>query len=362
MSYLLDASGHLTDAGWTCAKVWETEGRAIKWISRQVGVTPKSVRYNLVRPAPSARPQRTPPRMSVAAQRIATCRKTAVGKYVLAMENGNHGPRRKFPSALCIAKAWNQAHPGNEISASTVRRDLKDAGMRSLKRQRGPKRVAGDPERRLSVARGYLKKGSKFLKRVGFTDAKYFNSNSHGAQREWCQPGQQPSRQVQDTWAPHVHVWGFIAKNMRFLCRIPNHKPTAASYKQKCLIPLLKYLNSTPEGKNVVLQYDGDTAYGTPAILAYLERKGITTLRGWAARSPDWSAIENMWAIVQRRVDRYGPKDADELWAFVVRAWNDVPVDQVNNLVESFERRLRKCVLVNGATISTKTKKGERNL
>ena len=99
---------------------------------------------------------------------------------------------------------------------------------------------------------------------------------------------------------------------------------------------------------------------GATDVLAYLKRNGIKLLKGWPARSCDLSPIENMWSNAQRRVDRYGPSGVEELWTFVKKAWDDIPLSEVNNLVESFPTRLTKCIKAGGATISTKTKKGER--
>ena len=357
----LDKGGHYTDAAWKCAKVWDDERKPIKWIARQLGVEPSTVRTNLAKLAPSLRPlSHAAPCITPEHKVLIERRRSRVKDLSQCMIPGPHGPRREFPSALMISNVWNRENPGEEIGSATVRRDLRMGGLVSLKRQRGPKRKLGDEARRLSAARGYKKMGAKMLKRIGFSDAKYFDSNSHGGEREWCLPGQQPSKRVQDTWAPRVHVWGFIAFNMKLLVRLPSHKPTAQSYKQYCLIPLLKYLSTQPEGDLVIFQYDGDTAYGANDVLAYLKRKGVKLLKGWPARSCDLSPIENMWSNVQRRVDRYGPSDVEEVWKFVKKAWDDIPLSEVNNLVNSFPTRLTKCIKAGGATISTKTKKVER--
>lgn len=264
-----------------------------------------------------------------------------------------------------IRRAYNsmQASEDEHISDSTVRRDLHQSNMVSRRRQRGPKRVAHDPATRVQAAKKFLQMGSRALRNVFFSDAKYFDSNMHGHDREWVEVGTAPTRMAKDTWAPRVQVWGCIGKNFKFLARVPNHKPTAESYKKRCLIPLLKELSNLPQGySEVIFQYDGDKAYGASDVLQYLERKGLKTLQAWPARSPDLSPIENMWAIVQRAVDDLDPADEETVWAAVKQCWDNVPMTFVNNLVGSFERRLRKCVAMKGATITTKTAKGEREL
>ena len=358
---LLTPNGNLTDAAWTCIRVWDAESRPVKWMARQLGVWPSTVRDALVLDMPSKRAATNPPPVSAAHRGVMKRRRERVKVLCLETVVGNHGPRRKHPAAAAIARVWNLENPLLPVSVSTVQRDLRSVGLVSRRRPRGPKRVVGDEKRRVVFAASLLRKGKKMVERIAFTDAKYYDSNCHGNTREWCVKGDQPSSMVKDTWAPRVHVWGFIAKDVKFLVRIPSHKPTAASYKRYCLIPLVKHLSKCPGGvPDVVVQHDGDTAYGTEECIRYLAGKGLESLEGWPARSPDLSPIENMWAIVSKRVDAYGPLDVEGLWGFVERAWDDIPMSTVNALVLSFHGRLKKCVAGGGRTITTKGSGGKK--
>ena len=360
---LLSKQGHLADAAWTCLRVWDDESRPVKWMARQLGVAPSTVRESLRRDMPSQRQAIRPPPVSAAQRGVMKRRRDRVKVLSLEMVPGNHGPRRKHPAAESIARVWNIENPTMKtVSASTVRRDLKTMGLVSLKRPRGPKRVVGDEKKRLVFAEALLRKGKSTVSMTAFTDAKYYDSNCHGNTREWVLKGDQPSPMVKDTWAPRVHVWGCIAEDFKFLVRIPSHKPTSASYKRFCLIPLLKELAKTPGGMDVILQHDGDTAYGAEDALRYLASKGIKSLYGWPARSPDLSPIENMWAIVSKRVDSYGPHDVEELWLFVKKAWDSIPMPIVNALVMSFHGRLKACVRAKGRTITTKGCDGKKRM
>ena len=357
---LLSKNGHLTDAAWTCIRVWDAESRPVKWMARQLGVWPSTVRDSLSQDAPSTRAKTKPPPVSAEWRGVMKKRRERMKVLSLEMVVGNHGLRRKYPAAASIARVWNLENPLLSVSALTVRRDLRTLGLVSLKRPRGPKRVVGDERKRLFFAENLLRKGKKEVDRTGLTDAKYYDSNCHGNTREWCIKGEHPSPLVKDTWAPRVHVWGFIAKGIKFLVRIPSHKPTSASYKRYCLIPLVQHLAKCPGGKDVIVQHDGDTAYGTEEVLRYLASKGIKSLSGWPARSPDLSPIENMWAIVSKKVDFFGPHDVEELWRFVRRAWDEIPMSTVNALALSFHGRLKKCVAAGGQTIITKSCGGKK--
>ena len=112
--------------------------------------------------------------------------------------------------------------------------------------------------------------------------------------------------------------------------------------------------------KDFVLQLDGETAMNAGNGMDYLESKGIRVLVGWPARSPDLSGIENMWAIVQKRVDSHGPEGIDELWQFVKQEWDAIPASEVEALVASFPRRCKRCIAGGGKTICTKFAKRDR--
>lgn len=360
-SHLL-RDGRWTDEAHAVCKVWEDENRAVRWMARQLGTQPCNVRYNLVRPPPSERKHSHPP-TCITPEALST-RRDIIKQLALQKKNTARGPKKMYPSAKMILRAYNaqQTSEDDYISVATVRRDLHAKRMVSRRRQRGPKRYPHDPATRLSAAKRYLRLGTR-LRGVFFSDSKYFDSNMHGDEREWVEEGETPSRMARDTWAPKVQVWGCIGRNFKFLVRVPSHKPTAHSYKTKCLIPLVKELAKRPGGyADVILQYDGDRAYGANDVLQYLKNKGITTLEEWPARSPDLSPIENMWSIVQREVDHLDPSDAESLWVAVQRAWASISIETVNNLVGSFARRLKKCIASKGATITTKTCKAERKL
>ena len=351
---LMDCRADFGDAAWACAQVWVSEGRPIKEIARNLNSTPSTVRYNLARDMPSKRAAVRPPAMSARHVRDIMKRKRLVQQLCMEMRPGPHGPRRKYPDAKSIARAINRSKTAKlTVSADMVRRDLHSEGFRSLRRQRGPKRVLGDDVKRVAACRAFLRMAKSYVKRICFSDEKYFDSDDHGADREWCPPGVQPSRKVRDTWAPRVHVWGVVGIGVKFLVRIPSGKLTAAEYKRHCLMPFMAYLSRNQ--LDIVLQYDGDKSHGTPEIRRYCANKDVPLLHGWPARSPDLSPIENLWAIVQKRVDSHGPSNQDELWTFIRQEWDAVSDATVKNLVESFRGRCERCVAAGGVTIVTKT-------
>lgn len=63
----------------------------------------------------------------------------------------------------------------------------------------------------------------------------------------------------------------------------------------------------------------------------------------WPAQSPDLNPIENLWAILKRRlaVHERAPKNMDELWHRVHDEWNNISKENIQNLVESMPNRIK---------------------
>lgn len=352
--------GRFCDIAWLLAKAWDDEGVAIKEISRRLASTPSVVKYNLRLPKPSLRPRPSLPSHS----NVGVRRRKILDKLVQRTVKTSQGPRRAFPSCQALARELNRTTPDDlpDVTRYTIRRDLKKLGLRALKCQRGPKRFPLDPAQRLRVCKLYLGMPIRDVKRLAFTDTKYFDTNSRGTQYEWCRKGQSAGRILRETWCPRVHVWGVLHRDFRFIVLLAPGKLTAETFKRQCLMPLAAFLQGRKHPlSTVLLQMDGETAMNAESATTYLENKGFRILRDWPARSPELSPIENLWAIIQRRVDLLGPSDAEELWQMVKREWDAVTDNEARALLDSFPSRLKRCVAAGGETISTKFKKSERN-
>jgi hypothetical protein len=67
----------------------------------------------------------------------------------------------------------------------------------------------------------------------------------------------------------------------------------------------------------------------------------INTLK-WTANSPDLNIIENLWAILKRRLKAWKvkPRNLDELWEAAEAEWYDIPDSTVHKLYESLLLRM----------------------
>ena len=80
---------------------------------------------------------------------------------------------------------------------------------------------------------------------------------------------------------------------------------------------------------------------------SYLASKHVRTV-AWPPRSPDLNPIETLWAVMQPRVAQKSPANFEELRDAVQEVWNELDVNTVNSLVESFDVRLQQCIEARG--------------
>lgn len=114
---------------------------------------------------------------------------------------------------------------------------------------------------------------------------------------------------------------------------------------------------------NYYFQQDGATCHQTDNVLNFIFKKA-RVLNGWPPNSPDLSPIENLWAIMKERLNRLTtkPKNKDELKKFIQKVYDEISLDSINNLVNTFEYRLKMCKDFGGKTIAHFIRKGYHSI
>jgi hypothetical protein len=85
---------------------------------------------------------------------------------------------------------------------------------------------------------------------------------------------------------------------------------------------------------------DGASVHTASSTMDYL-RTMVSVIEDWPASSPDLNPIENLCAILKRRVQELRPGDKRELVQILTEAWERLGMGTINNLIGSMQRRIQ---------------------
>jgi transposase len=228
-----------------------------------------------------------------------------------------------------------------DASESTVRRDLRALGFRARKRPWAPYRYEGDAAARSNFTRVMR----EFRGKVVFSDEKLFDVCDHGAQWEWVPKGQRPQTRGITRYVPRIHVWAMIGIGIKCLVFLPEGNLTAELYIRHVLS---RHVAPLLQNTDVIFMQDGAPAHRASRTMDYLARKNVRVIDNWPPRSPDLNPVENLWAILQRKVSDRGPQTKEHLKQFVQEAWDALEQEFVDSFVRSFQSRCEAIFLRQG--------------
>ena len=92
--------------------------------------------------------------------------------------------------------------------------------------------------------------------------------------------------------------------------------------------------------RNKLFQQDNAPCHTSGAMKKWFERKKIHVLE-WPGNSPDLNPIENLWALIKRKLIKKCPLNISDLKEKICEIWhNEITPDVTNNLIKSMETRI----------------------
>jgi len=129
------------------------------------------------------------------------------------------------------------------------------------------------------------------------------------------------------------------------------HKMTAQNYVE-LLESVLVQFGEDKFGDTWIFQQDNAPIHTARLTKAFFKESQIPVLE-WPARSPDLNPIENLWGILSQRVYANGKQFSTlkELKEAIMREWEKLDIQMLQNLVNSMPGRIVKVLNNKGCSI-----------
>ena len=121
------------------------------------------------------------------------------------------------------------------------------------------------------------------------------------------------------------------------------------SYMDDCIdeTGLIPEMNRVYGNRAWTLMQDGASAHRSKATLEYLNLY-CKLLDNWPPDSPDLNPIENLWAIIKKRIEDMNPQIIQELKELIITVWDSIEIELIHNLIDSMPNRLQAVVTNHG--------------
>jgi transposase len=242
------------------------------------------------------------------------------------------------------------------ISADTIRRALKEAGLKAITKKKKPRLLKRHIRQRLDFALRHQYWTTEDWKCVIWSDETKINRlGSDGRKWVWKKKGDNrlTDRHVQGTikfGGGSLMMWGCMtAKGFGYACRI-DHRMNAEVYTgilDDYLLPTIEYYDL--EADNIIFQQDNDSKHTSRAAQEWFENNEIEVLE-WPTQSPDLSPIENLWEHLKRRLSEYKtePSGMLELWERVENELDKITPEMCMKLIETMPERIAAVLKAKG--------------
>ena len=258
--------------------------------------------------------------------------------------------RQRLVRLALLHPRWSSSDLANEIakrgspsvSPATVYRYLIRAKIYKLRPTKVPPLTAAHKKKRVEWCRQNLNRN---WSNVVFTDESYVRLFA-STLKLWSK-----SRPKAKTYAhpPQVLIWAGISAQGTTPVKIDCGSVDQFRYQdilQECLIETMSTLY--PDG--FLLMHDNAKPHIAKTTMSWLEHNGIEVL-DWPPMSPDLNPIENLWAIIKKRIEKLDPSTKSDLKEVIEEIWNGIDHELIKSLIKSMKKRLQECIAKEGEKI-----------
>ena len=228
------------------------------------------------------------------------------------------------------------------ISHQTVIRRLGKVGFKSKVAAVKPLISKKNQRKRLEFARVHQTWTQSQWNSIHFSDESKFNVFGNDGQRfVWRQKNEKLSsacvKKSVKFGGGSVMVWGMMsAAGVGPIVRVQGTL-NSDYYKRLLAQHVVPVFQQTSVSRPVFMQ-DNAPCHKVRTVMGFLQQENITVM-DWPAQSPDLNPIENVWKMIGERAISRNPKNADELWDFLLNEWTNITPSVCRKLVNSCGRR-----------------------
>ena len=217
-----------------------------------------------------------------------------------------------------------QIEHGVNISVSTTRRRLREAGLKGCKPRKKPRLTARHKKCRLQFAQAHKDWTPEQWSRVIFGDeSRFLLHRSDGRVHVRGMAGVELKESCIQSTVKHggvgIMVWGCInVQGVGCLSKIDG-KLNGERYidiLENSLIPTTHMLTILD---GWIFQQDNATCHTSWLVKEWFAEEGITVME-WPAQSSDLNPIENLWDHLKTTIQEQNPTNVKELWNTVKAA------------------------------------------
>jgi transposase len=233
------------------------------------------------------------------------------------------------------------------VSTRTIRRRTFEAGLFSRRPAKKPLISLKNQKKRLLFAKAHIGWTLQKWRTVLFSDESKFNIfGSDGICRVRRPVGKRLDPRYCLKTVKHgggnVMVWGcFSSHGLGPIHRI-NGIMNCFGYNNILRDVMLPYAEWNMPIK-WIFQQDNDPKHTAKVVKQWFNDNQIVVM-DWPPQSPDLNPIENLWEIVNRRIDREGVRNQEQLFEQIKKAWEAIPQSIIDHLIESMPQRCQAVI------------------
>lgn len=244
---------------------------------------------------------------------------------------------------------------GTTISRTSVRRVLRSDGLHPYRRQKQPRLTQRHKMKRRTFARNHKDHDWEHTLMTDEKDFELFPTGNPQNDRVWARSAADVPARPLVKHSASVSVWGGISANGT--TNLHFYKGTINTNKY---LEILKKMKPEAEAlfgdHHWTFQHDGASAHKSKKTNAWLENNVPAHITSgptgeWPANSPDLNTTENVWAILEDKLDENPPKTIPQLKRRLKKAWNELDHTVLANLAKSMDRRLRDVLAKKGGYV-----------